>query len=484
MELIPATDEGTVAINVDTRAGLSASAVEKIMEPIVNTVKEHPDVEKYSVTIGSQGIMSVMMGSSSSATVTAYLKKDRDLSTNEFVDFMRKQTKDMVDCKAVVSASNTTSMMTGGSTVDVPLKGNDYDDLVQASYMVEEYMNGHPDIINVSSTVSSGNPQAEIKIDPVKAGAHGLVPAAAMASVRNMTEGTEATTLNQNGTDYSVKVCYPEERFKSISDLDSLMLTNAAGMNVPLSDIADISYSNSPQSITKENGQYIITISGQPSLDASTKLGGRILDKVSQMDLPVGVNVSQSAQIESMYEEFTALLYAIFTAVFLVFLVMAMQFESPRFSIVVMMCVPFSLIGSFTALFLSGTSISMPSLMGFLMLVGTVVNNGILFIDTASNLREEEGFTLEAALAKAGSIRLRPILMTTLTTVLAMVPLAIGIGENGALMKGMAMVIVGGLIASTILAMLVLPSFYMIVDKKDRKLRREKRKAKKEAKQK
>ena len=479
IELMPETDEGTVALSVYTRAGLKSEAIEEILDPVIKIIEEHPDVEEYSMTIGNSGMMGLLSGSSQSASVNVYLKKHRDLSTEEFVEYMRRETADTVNCKITVDSMSTTAMMSGGNTVQVPLQGNDYDKLVEASYMVEAYMNNHPNIISVNSTVTSGNPQAEIKIDPIKAGAVGIIPAQAMGTVRNMMVGMDAGTLKQNGRDYNVKIEYPHDRFTTVTDLESMMLTNPAGMKIPLKDIADISYSNSPTSIVKENGSYIITLSGQPTMDAPPRLAGKINTGASELDLPYGVSVSRSIQLDRMYEEFSSLLKAILTATFLVFLVMAMQFESPRFSLVVMLCVPFSLIGSFTALFISRTTLSLPALMGFLMLVGTVVNNGILFIDTTERLRSEEGYTIEDALAKAGAMRLRPILMTTLTTALAMIPMAIGLGENGAIMQGMAWVIIGGLTASTIMAMLILPSFYILVDKRDRKARREKKKTEK-----
>ncbi len=179
---------------------------------------------------------------------------------------------------------------------------------------------------------------------------------------------------------------------------------------------------------------------------------------------------------DMMIDEFTAIITAIFVAVFLIFLVMAMQFESPRFSMMVMMSIPFALIGSFGLLYLTGSTLSMVSLMGVLMLVGIVVNNGILYVDTANRLREE--MSLEEALIQSGQLRLRPILMTTVTTILSMVPMSLGIGEGSVMMEGMALVIIGGLIASTVLILLLMPTFYLIIDKRSRK---EKRIQKKEA---
>ena len=212
------------------------------------------------------------------------------------------------------------------------------------------------------------------------------------------------------------------------------------------------------------DGVYYAAVTATTTSDLRFEAQDAIDELVADMDFPEGVTPANSMQTDMMYEELMSILKSIFTAVFLVFLVMAMQFESPRFSLMVMTCIPFSLIGSFLLLFLTGSNISMISLMGFLMLMGIVVNNGILFVDATNQFRKE--MPLEDALIQSGVIRLRPILMTTLTTILSMVPLGLGIGTNAVMMQGMALVIIGGLIASTILTLILIPTFYLILDKK------------------
>ena len=177
-------------------------------------------------------------------------------------------------------------------------------------------------------------------------------------------------------------------------------------------------------------------------------------------------------------EEFAAIGKAIAAAVFLIFLVMAMQFESPRFSAMVMMSIPFSLIGSFFLVFITGSTLNMTSLMGVLMLVGIVVNNGILYVDTTNQLKET--MSLNEALMESGSIRLRPILMTTLTTILSMIPMVFATNENAEMMKGMALIIIGGLVTSTLLILLLMPSFYLIMSKQGRQEAKARRAEKRE----
>lgn len=221
----------------------------------------------------------------------------------------------------------------------------------------------------------------------------------------------------------------------------------------------------------KQDGLYQVSVTSTMTSEKIFDAQNAINDLVDHTVFPDSVTPADSMMTGMMNDEFQALLQAILVATFLVFLVMAIQFESPRFSFMVMMCIPFALIGSFLLLFITQSTISMVSLMGFLMLMGIVVNNGILFVDSANMLREE-GMSTEDALVASGSTRLRPILMTTLTTILSMIPMGLGLGDNGVMMQGMALVIIGGLTASTILTLILIPTFYLIFDKRSRQERR------------
>ena len=278
-----------------------------------------------------------------------------------------------------------------------------------------------------------------------------------------------ATTITQDGEEMSVYVEYPAENYKSVEDVQGITLTNLAGNSVPLSDIAQLTYKDSPQTIMKQDGYYNMTISVEVKQDNMEKNKQAVNQAVNQYALPESVSFGVNSMQQQMNDEFGTLYEAIASAIFLVFMVMAMQFESPRFSLMVMTCIPFSFIGSFLILNLSGTSISMTSLMGFLMLIGTVVNNGILYVDTVN--QNKLSMELEDAMVQAGVTRLRPILMTSLTTILGLTPLAVGFGENSEMMQGFAVVAIGGMVASTLLALLLLPTFYNIINKKAKKPR-------------
>ncbi len=444
----------------ELRPGLQVGRVDEIMTDIEQLAANHPDVERYSLSTGGG---SMMMGSSGGATLTAYLKGDREMSTNEVVEQWRQETREMLDCEInVESSSSSMGSMAGGGDVEVNLQGNDYDLLKTTSAEIESLMHQNSGIVRVTSTVAKGNPQAKVEIDPLKAAAKGFQPAQIGSLIYKVLSGSEVTTLSQNGQEYEIWVEYPRGRFQTISDLSGLILINAAGQQVPLLDVAEINFSDSPQSITRKNNQYIVTVTGQPTEAAKYTAKAEILAQVQAMQLPNGVTLASGSMDEQMMQEFSALGMAIAIAALLVFMVMAMQFESPKFSLMVMVCVPFSLIGSFGLLYLTNSTLSMPSLMGFLTLVGTVVNNGILFVDTTNQYRSS--MDMQTALLNTGRTRLRPILMTTLTTVLSMVPMSLGIGDGAEMMRGMAVVIIGGLCASTLLTLLLLPTFYLIFE--------------------
>lgn len=466
MELMPSIDQGMVTISTSNRPGLTVDRVDEIAASLEAIVSSEPDVDSYSVN-----------GSGGGVNMNVYLKKDREKTTAQVVGQWREVTKNTIDYTVEVNSYDMASAMSGGGGVQVSLQGTDLDQLKLATAQVLDYMRGRPDIISATSNLTDGNPQAEIVVDPIKAGAAGLVPAQVVQSVGSAMQGKKASSLRQNGHEYEIWVEYPDDSYGTIADLAGFTILNPAGMQIPLLDVAEIQYSNSPQAIIKMDNQYNVMISGQPTTAAALTANQEVLQAVQQMKFPTGVAISGGMSNDMMMDEFAAMGWAILAAVFLVFMVMAMQFESVKFSLVVMMCIPFSLIGSFGLLAITGVTLSMPSLMGLLMLVGIVINNGILFIDTTNQLRNS--MDAETALVYAGKTRMRPILMTTLTTVLSMLPMSLGIGDGSEIMQGMAVVIIGGLCASTVLTLLLLPAFYLLMNKQKKEKKERKGKGRK-----
>lgn len=457
VELMPNVDEGTVAVTATFRAGSQLDFIDESIKPIEELVKEDENVASYAVKIEDHV-----------ATVTGYLKGERDLETYEVVELWTQQLSDMtnMDIQVASTGTNMTSML--GGDVEVDLTGRDLEQLKVAAKEVENIMLTTEGVLKVSNDMSVATTKAEVVIDPLKAMNVGLAPVQVAMDINYALSGLKACTIKTKGQEYSVQLEFPKGRYDDLNSLMNLPMTTPYKTTVALSEVADIQYTDSPQTLTRVDGVYQVAISATTTEKLKYEAEENINRRVDSMELPEGVSRSESMMEELVNEEFGAIIKAIFVAVFLVFLVMAMQFESPKFSGIVMLSIPFSLIGSFSLLFLTGSTLSMISLMGLLMLVGIVVNNGILYVDTAGMLRQE--MPIENALIRSGQLRLRPILMTTLTTILSMIPMGMGLGNGGELMQGMALIIIGGLVASTVLILILLPSFYLIIyDRRKRK---------------
>lgn len=456
-ELIPADYNGSITITADFRPGMRLEVMEREMETIGQLVRDDPNFENYSLSItGSQ------------AVVTAYAvdkcKRSSQDAVEEYTQALAMTTGADISVAPSGGSSSSMSSSVSSNTVDVVVEGKDQDALAKACEQLEDAMSGIPGVLHVKSDAATRQTAGHIVVDPQKAGAAGLAPAQVAMELYQTMNGVTAAHMVMNGNEYDIILNYADGTYEDVNQLMNKPLTGAMGNTITLHDIASIEYRQQLQMIHKSGGKIQNTISATPAKKMKGKVTKAVNRMTSEMTLPDGVELATSSLQEMQTENLSAIFNAILAGIFLVFLVMAMQFESPRFSLMVMTCIPFSLIGSFVLLFLMGSSINMVSMMGFLMLMGIAVNNGILLVDTVN--QEREHMTLEEALITAGKIRLRPILMTTLTTILAMVPM--GWFSDNKMMSSMAFVIIGGLIASTILCLLMMPSYYLIISKKEK----------------
>ncbi len=457
-ELMPSIDEGMVSISATFRSGTKVSEVDERMQRLEDMVAAHEDVENYTLT-----------AQKGSASISVNLKDDRKMSSQEVADQWTEETKDIVDIQLEIEVSSqTSSMMSDGAGASVTLESTDLDDIKEAASLIQEAAWTIPGVLNVSNSAGETSTQIRVVVDPLDAMSRGMTPAQVAGGLYSMISGTEAMTITSDGEEYSVFLEFPEGTYDNAS-----RLLEASVSGIPLSEIASLKYTDSQQTIMKTDGRYTLTVSTTCLSDDQKSVQEALNTLTENMRLPNTVEQAQSTMDEMMVESFTSLGWAIAAAMFLVFLVMAMQFESPKYSLMVMLSIPFSLIGSFGLLFITGEAISMTSLMGIMMLVGIVVNNGILYVDGVNELRMR--MPIEDALVKSGQTRLRPILMTTLTTVISMIPMAMGIGSGTEMMSGMAIIIIGGLVASTLLILLLMPVFYLIVYGRSKKERRERR---------
>ncbi|MDD3253965.1 MAG: efflux RND transporter permease subunit [Lachnospiraceae bacterium] len=452
-ELMTSDDTGTVSVSIDTRPGLLSEQANDTLERVEQIVASHADVESY-----------ILRYQNDSGTVTAYLKDDRKMSTDEIVSEWEDEMADLENCTIEVSASASMSFMGRSRGYEAILKGTQYDELQELSNRLVQELIARDDVKNVHSSIENTAPVVAVKVDPVTASANGLTAARIGSMVKQKLDGAEVTTLQIDGQDVSVKAEYPEDEYRTVPQLQEMILDTPSGGYVALDDVAEIYYKDSPSTISKSDKAYQITISADyVGGNVKSTLDSEVINPNLTGTITRGVNSRDRMQSS----EFSGLYQAIAVALFLVFVVLSAQFESPKFSFMVMTTIPFSLVGSFGLLKLTGVTISMTSILGFLILIGTVVNNGILYVDTVNQYRMT--LPLQNALIEAGATRLRPILMTSLTTVLSMIPMAMAIGSSGSTTQGLAIVNIGGLTVGVLVALFILPVYYALMNgKKER----------------
>ena len=454
-ELMTSDDNGTISVTITTRPGLLDEKADDILTQVESIVSSHEDVDSYMLRYNG-----------SSGTVSAYLKDDRKMSTDEIVAEWEDEMAGFANCTIEVEASASMSFMGRQNDYEVILDGSDYDTVKETADKIVSEMVARDDVKNVHSDVENTAPVVSINVDQVAASAEGLTAASIGQQVKQMLDGTEIATLTIDGNEVSVKAEYPEGMYRTVEQVKNMLITTGSGGTVAVSDVADVVFKDNPSSISKTDKAYEVTITAD-YVNGNVK--NLIDSEVVQPNLSSGVTIGTNSRNRMMAEEFSSLYQAIAVAVFLVFVVMAAQFESPKFSFMVMTTIPFSLVGSFGLLKLTGTTISMTSILGFLILIGTVVNNGILYVDTVNQYRLT--MDLKTALVEAGATRLRPILMTSSTTILSMIPMVLSTGSSASTTKGLAIVNIGGLTAGILVALFILPVYYAIMNgKKERKV--------------
>lgn len=372
-ELMTADDTGTIRVSIETRPGILTEKAEDMLAQAEEIVKNDENVDSYMLRYNND-----------SGTITAYLKDERTMDTDVIADLWENQMSDIDNCTITAEASNSMSFMGRSRGYEVILKGTQYDELKEMSDKIVKEMTDRDDVLNVHSSIENTAPIVTIKVDPVMASAEGLSASGIGSAVKQMLDGVEATTLTVDGKEISVMLEYPEEEYRTIDQLKGIILNTASGGYVALTDVAEIYFKDSPSSISKTDKSFQITITADY---AGGNVKSLIDSEVISPNLTGTITTGVNSRDRMMQEEFSALYMAIAIAVFMIFVVMSAQFESPKFSFMVMTTIPFSLIGSFGLLKLTGVTISMTSLLGFLILIGTVVNNGILYVDTVNQYR-------------------------------------------------------------------------------------------------
>jgi HAE1 family hydrophobic/amphiphilic exporter-1 len=357
------------------------------------------------------------------------------------------------------------SLMTFSSPLQIEISGYDLDALAQVSHSIEESMAASDRFADIKTTVENGNPEIQIVFDQERAAKLGM-------AVRDIAERVVANVRGELATRYTwrdkkidVLVRSVDTRNSSIDEIRRLIINPASDRPVTLDAVATISVSQGPAEIRRVALQRVAIITANIAygdLGTAAAEAGRI---VAQTPMPEGISAMVSGQSEEMTESFRSMQFALALAIFLVYIVMASQFESLIHPLVILFTIPLALVGAVLALFLTGTTINIVALIGVIMLAGIVVNNAIVLVDLINQLRAQGKERIEAIM-EAGAARLRPILMTSLTTALGLLPMALGFGEGSEVRAPMAITVIGGLLVSTMLTLVVIPVVYSLLDRK------------------
>lgn len=463
MELMPSSDAGQVSISVTLDNGSpleqTAEVVGEIDERLAN-YKNIIDISSVSIGGSSDGISA---GTTNSATYTIQLvgTDEREITTDQFVAEVSDLVGDIAGAEIAVSAAS--QGMSFGAPISISIYGDDMDVLNDLSQQLVWILEDIEGTLNVESSLTDGNPEIQVVVNRAMASEYGLSYEQVMSAISLAFNGSVATQYKEGGTEYDVTVSFPDDRTETVRDLETMYITNSQGIDIPLMAVAELVQTQGPTSINRNDQVRGVEVTSDVIGSDLGTVQKAIQMEINQLSLPDGYEVSMGGQTEQMMESFVQLGLALILGIFLVYMVMAVQFESFVSPFIIMFSLPTMIIGVIVGLFITNISLSITAFIGLIMLAGIVVNNGILLVEYINILREQ-GMERMAAIVEAGKSRVRPIFMTTATTVLAMVPLGLAIGEGAEQQQPMAIVVIFGLISSTLFTLIFVPVMYVILD--------------------
>jgi HAE1 family hydrophobic/amphiphilic exporter-1 len=466
-EFMPATDSGEISVSIETDKGSTLEDTDEVIRQVENRLLDIPEVELVFTSVGSAGTMMMSSGSGGTNTSTLYVKlcpkNERQRGVEMVAEDMRQQLAGLAGTKVAVSVMDATSSFGSTSPVVVQVSGDDLDVLREISTEVTDIVRSTPGTREVTSSITDGNPEMQIRIDRARAAAYGLTPMQVASEIKSAMDGTVATRYKVNGQEVDVKVSYTSEGHSDVDYLTNLTILSPQGAVVKLSQIATFELAQGPVQIIREDQVRKAEVTADLLNRDLNSVMTDIQASIDQMNLPAGYEITFGGENEEMMESFASLAVALLLAIILVYAVMAVQYESFFNPFVIMFSIPTCIIGVVFGLLLTGRSFSITAFIGVIMLVGIAVANAIVYVDYLKRLRER-GMERDEAIAEAGRVRLRPILMTAFTTILAMLPMAIGLGEGAELIAPLATVVIGGLLASTLITLVLVPVVYSIFD--------------------
>jgi HAE1 family hydrophobic/amphiphilic exporter-1 len=472
-DFFPRSDSGQINATVELPVGANLEQTTEVAHRLERAfVEKCPEIKVISVSSGAddRAGFAALFGNTGTNAIGYMVvlhdlkdrKKNNQRGMEEVGEVMRREIAKLPEVfkYTVTPGGGGMAMMGGSGGVDVKVFGYDFEQTTVIAKQLADKMRTIEGARNVAISREEMKTELQVDFDREKLANFGINTAAAATFVRNRINGLTASRFRESGEEYDIVVRYAEPFRESVEDIQNIILYNNQGRAIRLSEVATIVERFSPPRIEREDRQRVVTVSSALAAGAALgKVAADVQQEIDQLVLPPGVDVMISGTVQDQQEAFLDLFTLLALILMLVYIVMATQFESFKYPLIVMLTVVFAFTGVFLALWITGTSLSLIALIGSIMLVGIVVKNGILIIDF-TNLQRERGVPLNQAVITAGKSRLRPVLMTSVSTILGMMPLAIGTGEGSEIWQPMGIAVVGGATFSTVLTLLVVPSVY------------------------
>ncbi len=469
-EFFPTMDNSRLGVNLELPIGTRVEVAKDVCQRLHKEwTEKYPEIKVFNYTVGqasSDNTWGSMQNNGShiiSMNIRLVNPSDRDRSITEIAGLMREDLKQYPELKkALVNVGGSRGGgMSGQSTLDYEIYGYDFaqtDSVAQHLKRVLEKVRGAADI-NISR--SDYQPEYQVDFDREKLALYGLNLSTAATYVRNRINGNTASYFREDGDEYDIKVMYDPEHRQSLEDIENITLYNAMGNGIKLKEVGKVVERFSPPTIERKDRERIITVSTVVQDRPMSEIIAEAQPEIDKLDLPPGVTIQLSGSFEDQQDSFSDLGMLAILIIILVYIVMASQFESFTYPGIIMSSIMFAFSGIVLILLLTGTNLNVMSMIGAIMLIGIVVKNGIVLIDYIT-LNRERGMSVRRSVIDGGKSRLRPVLMTSLTTILGMVPMAIGSGEGAEMWRPMGIAVIGGLTFSTILTLLFVPTMYTI----------------------
>jgi HAE1 family hydrophobic/amphiphilic exporter-1 len=454
-EYMPSSDQGVVSIYLDLAKNTKA-------EVTVKTLKEAESFLDNILEVDT--LYSSVDDNSAEITMVLVDRSERDKNVEEVAEIVRNQLTNIAGAEINVQAQN--SMMgrrgRGGGDIEVKIKGSDLTTLSALAAEIKSLISETEGTRNIDLSVEESRNEIQIKAKTGIAKKLSFSNSGIASAVKEAVYGTTPAQYTEAGEEYDITLKLQDTDYNNLDKLKEIKITSATGITVPLKEVAAVEKGEGYSEIKREDQERVISVESGIFNRALGEVQSEIETKISKLDIPDGYTISYGGDAEDMSDSFAQLAQAMLLGIILVYMVMASQFESLIYPLIVMFTVPLSLVGAVIALALTGISLSVQGFIGVIMLVGIVVNNAIVMIDYINNRRGYE--EKREAILNAGPIRLRPIMMTTLTTVLGLLPLSLGLGQGSESQQPMAVVVIGGLLLATLLTLIIIPVLYDLID--------------------